>query len=447
MKRKLRRSIQRIFADTIAARTIFILLTGLFIFHVLSALTYRIGFDTDIDITNHKRLAERLASISRAITDQPENDRENLAHWLSGGALEVHWSKTPLVSTRGRLNEKALSLRHQIDLLSPEISQEKILIGSNNAADPHLLFLSWNIGKSSWVNYTISALDISNSSLIQAIFSTTLLVLVILFAAIIILNMSTRPLRECATAARQLFTIAEPVPMKVSGPREVRDVATAFNQMQGRVKHLIDERVMTLAAISHDLKSPLARLSLRIEKLENLYLKSQCQADVYEMSEMIDDILAFNKSDKIDEEVREFDIQSLLETIHDEFSDLGCNVSLNIERREKISGYPLALKRAFNNIIVNALKYGTCANINIYTEEACVLIAITDEGPGIPLDEQELVFRPFYRIENSRSRQTGGVGLGLSIARRIVLAHRGSITLENVKDAGVRVSVRLPVSG
>jgi signal transduction histidine kinase len=235
--------------------------------------------------------------------------------------------------------------------------------------------------------------------------------------------------------------------MKVSGPREVRDVATAFNQMQGRVKHLIDERVMTLAAISHDLKSPLARLSLRIEKLENLYLKSQCQADVYEMSEMIDDILAFNKSDKIDEEVREFDIQSLLETIHDEFSDLGCNVSLNIERREKISGYPLALKRAFNNIIVNALKYGTCANINIYTEEACVLIAITDEGPGIPLVEQELVFRPFYRIENSRSRQTGGVGLGLSIARRIVLAHRGSITLENVKDVGLRVSVRLPVSG
>lgn len=440
----------KLLPDTIASRTIAVLLVGLIVFHAVSICAYQIGLDSEVDTTNEMRLAERLFSIKRALARLPAAEREQTAHSLSGGPLEVHWSAVPLTVDSGHGVEQTAGLRRRLLERAPDLASGGLIIGlpsplSNKPVEPHLLLVSMKLADASWANFSIARLTGVHGTLSSIIISTTLMALGVLVLSIVMLRSVTRPLRQCAAAAQQLYVDAEPKPIPVTGPREIRDLATAFNELQQRVKRLVDDRTLTLAAISHDLKTPLTRAQLRIEDVDNAELRQHIDGDLAEMLVMIDATLAFLKGDQAGEAVRDVDLNAILESICDDMTDLGHRIAFAPERNVVLRGRHLALKRAFNNLITNAGKYGSSVRVDIHCQTGRVEIVIDDDGPGIPADQREAVFQPFYRIEASRNRATGGTGLGLTVARTIIRGHGGDVTLHDAPSGGLRARVSLPV--
>jgi two-component system, OmpR family, sensor kinase len=215
--------------------------------------------------------------------------------------------------------------------------------------------------------------------------------------------------------------------------------------MQARIKRLIDDRTQALAAVSHDLKTPLTRLRLKSEGLKDKALATSIRGDLTEMEAMLDQTLAYLSGDRTDESMRPLDLMALIQTLADEASDAGADVSVAGVERTSIEGRPLALRRALGNLIANAVKYGERARVSVRGAAGSAIITIDDDGPGIPDGGVERAFQPFQRLEQSRSKDTGGFGLGLTIARTIVVGHGGSLTLTNRPEGGLTATVVLPV--
>ena len=440
----------RLLPDTIAARTTAIMLVSVLLFYVISICAFRLGLNSEIDLTNELRLAERLSTIKRALARLPQAEREQTAHSLSGGPLEVHWSNVPLTVDRRIVNEKASGLRARLLEVAPEIGTDGLLMGapsplSDTQEDPHLLLVSMKLADSSWVNFSITTLTGPHTSLLGIFLSTSLMALAVIALSILVLRSVTKPLQRCAAAAQRLYADAEPHPIAVSGPREVRELAVAFNEMQQRVKRLIDDRTLTLAAISHDLKTPLTRTQLRIEEIDNAELRQSIDADLGEMRAMIDSSLDFLEGDRTGEPVRDVDLTAILESVRDDLSDMGHTAELASDAKVIMRGRHLALKRAFTNLLTNAVKFGSRVDVGVKRQSDRITVTVDDDGPGIPPEQREAVFAPFYRLEASRNRETGGVGLGLTVARSIVRGHGGDVVLVDGPSGGLRVVVTLPV--
>ncbi|MDX2266183.1 MAG: ATP-binding protein [Hyphomicrobiales bacterium] len=446
----LTRLVWRFVPDTIAGRTTAVLLAGLVFFHLASIWAYQVGINTEIDVTNDARLAERLYTIKRAVELRPEEEREDLAHSLSGGPLEVHWSLIRLTVEGGNGTHEA-TLRDRLRALAPELTSDKVIFGAqvtdnHRPVDPHLIFVSLQLRDGTWVNVSVTKLAGPHSSVFGVVLSTTLMAFGVLAASVLVLRMVTKPVQICADAAGSLYRGAEPSAIDVTGPREVRNLASAFNSMQDRVKRLVESRTLTLAAISHDLKSPLARLSLRAESVPEPETRRQMNVDIAEMLAMIDSALEFLKGDFTPGETRNIDVTAILVSLCNDWQDMGKTVDLKIGGDAVLRGHPLALKRAFANLIDNAVKYGGNAVVEVSADAENIRVLIADSGPGVPETLRETVFAPFFRGEDHRNTDIGGAGLGLTIARTAISAHGGEITLQNGAAGGLEVTVTLPKS-
>jgi signal transduction histidine kinase len=252
----------------------------------------------------------------------------------------------------------------------------------------------------------------------------------------------TRPLRELANAADAVGRGANHPPLAEKGARELRRATRAFNTMQERLRRYLESRTRVVAAMSHDLRTTLTRLRLRAESIENDELRARFAADLDEMSQMVHGALGLFRGLNDDEPLDRVDLDVLLETLQADFAELGASVSIEGRANAPICARPLALKRCLTNILHNAISYGTRATV-LVSDGDDLTIRIRDEGPGIPAEALDQVFEPFFRIEPSRNRDTGGAGLGLSIARDIVQAHGGSIALRNM-ERGLEVTLTLP---
>jgi len=274
----------------------------------------------------------------------------------------------------------------------------------------------------------------------------TLLVLLVSVALLSLLAVRwlTGPLSALARAADQLGQNIDRPPMPETGPTEVRRAARAFNTMQQRLSRFISERTRMLTAMSHDLKTPLTRLRLRTEMLEDETLRQKFGRDLDEMQAMVQEALEFMRDSSGAENVQTIDLMALLESLQSDYRDGGRNVAIEGRIEGSCAARPLALRRCLTNLIENALRYGERATIVCVNQADSVVLRIRDAGPGIPESELEQVFEPFYRGENSRNRDTGGTGLGLGIARNIARAHGGDITLRNLPGAGLEASLTLP---
>lgn len=197
--------------------------------------------------------------------------------------------------------------------------------------------------------------------------------------------------------------------------------------------------------MSHDLKTPITRLRLKTDGLTDSALAASISADLSEMEEMLDQTLAYLRGERIDEDMRALDLSALVQTLVDDVTDAGGEISFGGPARLPVEGRPLALKRAIGNLISNAITYGTRARLTLTHEAGSVQLVIEDDGPGIPPGHLERAFEPFQRLEQSRSKQTGGFGLGLTIARTILASHGGSVILANRPDRGLNVTVTLPL--
>ena len=272
----------------------------------------------------------------------------------------------------------------------------------------------------------------------------SLLVLLLVIVLYIAARNITRPLSELARAADSLGRDTRAVPQIAErGARELRDAARAFNTMQDRLHRYLDSRTRVLAAMSHDLKTPLTRLRLQVEALDNEPMQARIGRELDEMESMVREALALFRGLDDGEPASALDVDALVAQIRDEFRDMGATVTLTGHALRPFVGKPQALKRCLTNLIANAVKFGTRADIQI-EDGADLLIRVRDRGPGIPEEELERVFEPFYRLESSRNRDSGGTGLGLSIARDIAQAHGGSLLLANLPGGGLEATLRLP---
>jgi len=278
----------------------------------------------------------------------------------------------------------------------------------------------------------------------RLLISLVVLLVAVVAVSLIAVRWATRPLNALADAADELGRDIHRPPLPEKGPEEVRRAARAFNTMQARLAGYIRDRTRVLAAMSHDLKTPVTRLRLRSELLGDPHMKDKFTKDLDEMESMVGATLDFLRGLENREPVKPVDIMALLESLQADLRETGSAVEIEGATVKPYPGEPQALKRCLGNLIENAVKYGQSARVLVDDNDARLEIRIQDRGPGLPPAELEKVFEPFYRVEGSRSRETGGTGLGLTIARGIAEAHGGRLSLRNREEGGLEATLELP---
>jgi signal transduction histidine kinase len=269
-----------------------------------------------------------------------------------------------------------------------------------------------------------------------------LLVLILVVVLYLAARNITRPLSSLARAADSVGRDTRPALLEERGARELRDAARAFNTMQDRLRRYLDSRSRVLAAMSHDLKTPLTRMRLQVETLDNEPMQERIGHELDEMEAMVHQALSLFRGLDDGEPLTLIDIGALLEKIRAECAVLGGEVTIS-GRAQPFTGKPQTLKRCLTNLIVNAIKFGGSATVLVEDGEQ-LIIRVRDPGSGIAPEELERVFEPFYRLESSRNRDSGGTGLGLTIARDIAQAHGGTLTLHNMSAGGLEALLVLP---
>ncbi|MCB8874703.1 ATP-binding protein [Acidisoma silvae] len=262
----------------------------------------------------------------------------------------------------------------------------------------------------------------------------------------------TAPVRTLAAAAEALGRDVNAPPLPEDGPSETAAAAKAFNTMAGRIRRFVEDRTLLLTAIGHDLRTPITRMRLRAEFMEDDEQRGKMLSDLDEMEAMVSATIAFGRIASPNEPVSPIDLAELLRTVLDEAGDAAPDIAdqLRYEGPSHLTARlrPQAFKRALTNIIGNAVKYGGSAHAKLTPparDARQIKIEVLDVGPGIPPEHMERVMQPFQRLETSRNRETGGVGLGLPIARDITRAHGGDLTLANRPEGGARITITLPI--
>ena len=233
-------------------------------------------------------------------------------------------------------------------------------------------------------------------------------------------------------------------PLDPSGPREVRALTSSFNDMQDRLTRFVKDRTRMLAAISHDLRTPITSLRIRAEFIDDDENREKMIETLDEMAAMTEATLRFARDEAHTEGAEETDLGAMLESLAGDQQDLGHDCSMTSGHPIMLSCRPVALKRALRNLIDNVIRYGGSVSIDAAKHNGEVVIRVSDTGPGIPEDRLTDMFEPFVRLDEARGEETGGIGLGLAISRAIIHAHGGTISLRNRPEGGLEAEVRLP---
>jgi len=312
-------------------------------------------------------------------------------------------------------------------------------------AGPHGMQIAIRMDNGRWLNVSSQLLPPPPwtwQSLLAGAIAAILISAIVVFMA----RRIARPMRALAEAAETFGRGGEAMPLAETGPLEVRRTTRAFKSMRERIDRFVRDRTRMLAAISHDLRTPITSLRIRAEFIEDAELRSKILESLTDMHRMTEESLAFLREEAAQEPTRSTDLSALIDSLCEDLRTAGQDV-LFIESPKVIYPCrPVALKRALSNLIGNAVRYGQRARVSLKDGLEDIEILVEDDGPGIPEDARERVFEPFVRLEESRSSETGGLGLGMAIARSIVRAHGGDIALSNRPEGGLRATLHLPQS-
>ena len=285
-----------------------------------------------------------------------------------------------------------------------------------------------------------SAPALPNDFYVHLLVSLGIIVLVVM----LVVRQATKPLQQLAQAADNLGQDLDAPSLPETGSAELRTAAQAFNRMRDKIKRLIDERSRALAAVSHDLRTPLTRLRLRSELIDDERLRDQMSADLDAMAQMIDATLDYLRGLRDSEPVRPIDIDALLESLAEDSAALGRPIGIEGKAWSSYPGRLSALRRGIQNLIDNAFKYGTAPRLRIEDSPDVLRVIVEDDGPGIPPEALTRVTEPYYRPDAARASSTGGVGLGLSIVKDVALLHGGELRIANRPQGGVQAILELP---
>lgn len=280
--------------------------------------------------------------------------------------------------------------------------------------------------------------------LVALLVQTLILYGIILLPVLWVARRISRPLRDLASAAGSFDPVSPAPPLSPSGPDDLRQLIAAFNALRLRVSAMMEEKDRMLGALGHDLRTPLAALRVRIESVEDETDRARMADSVAEMNRTLDDILSLARVGRPSEPPTEVDLAALVDAVVEDFRDLGQDVSLAEAPRLPLRLRPGLMRRAVRNLIENAVRYAGAAEVRIEAGLRAVTVIVADRGPGIPADRLEQVFDPFTRLEGSRNRDTGGIGLGLALARSIAREAGGDIGLMNRPGGGLEAALTLP---
>ncbi|MGE5517635.1 MAG: ATP-binding protein [Bacteroidota bacterium] len=449
---------KRVLPDSIAGRTMVVLVVGLTLSHVLSTAVYSTDRQNAVFETSERQFADRVAAATRLLERSGTDERRTLVEVLDSPLLGVSLSPEPAVAHDHADGPERTAVQAALGPAFGPLGPERLRVADRHAGtewnavmglvhnmpENRIVQASVRLGDGTWANFALTLVRPSSLLSHRAILSTLIMALGVVLFSVWATRWIGQPLATFARAADRLGRDVNAAPLPPDGPREVRSAAAAFNQMQDRIRRFVEDRTRMLAAISHDLRSPITRLQLRAEMLPDGEARTRMLADLADMADMVSSTLEFARGEGSDEAVQAIDLAATLGAICDNASDIGLAAEYEWSGRLVCACRPLALKRALTNLVENAARYGGVARVRTTQHGRDIRVVIEDDGPGIPPESMEKVFTPFYRLEQSRNRKTGGMGLGMTVARTIVRAHGGDITLENMPEGGLRVIATLP---
>lgn len=469
---------KRFLPDSLTGRTVLVLVLGLFLSQLAAAGFFVFTHSDLARRISGRQMSERIANSVKVFSETPMEERAALLRNLNDPSFRVQWHSIPFVTAsdgdpdtdalRGELSEQLqgrvflVGARRPPSFDHPPMPEDDRPgghwdfeghvpppdamghdpLGRDPRQGPPHFRVSVRLDDGSWLNFSVNLLP--QEPLLRPGFLLPLggSMVVVMLISVFAVRRAARPLGVLAAAAQRLGRDMAAPPVPEDGPREVRAAAAAFNEMQVRLRRFIDDRTQMVAAISHDLRTPITRIKLRAEFIDDDELRGKLLLDLDEMEAMIASTLAFARNDAAKEPRTQVDLAAMLSELCGDFG-----IPYQGPEALVVVAGALGLKRAFANMLDNARKYGVDARLSLGHDAAGThaQIVILDDGPGIPEAEIEQVFAPFYRVESSRNRETGGTGLGLATARSVLRAHGGDIQLFNRPEGGLKVLVTLPV--
>jgi signal transduction histidine kinase len=477
----------RFLPKSLFGQTLLILLLGLVVSHAIGAWIYAGAREQAVRAIGGFAAAQRVANLSRLVEDAPADWRPRIVAALSDPTFRVSLASQPPAQLPADADGAAKVIEDYVRQQLPNQPDRQVRVavleptgtpGGAPFGPPfdhrpppgpmggmgmggmggmmHQMmgpdFGVWRglqvavrLSDDQWLSFATTLPQGAPSVSWQFIISMALMGVIVVAVSVWAVRRVTAPLGMLSAAADRLGRDVGAEPLAETGTREMQSAARAFNRMQERLRRLIESRTQMLAALSHDLRTPLTLLRLRAEEVADADERDKMLATIAEMDEMIGTTLAFARDEVRAEPRRRVDVAALLASVVDDMADAGLPVTMTPAAPLTHECQPGALKRAITNLLDNAVKYGKRAQAAISTTANAIEITIDDDGPGIPEAELPRVFQPFYRVEESRNRDTGGTGLGLAIAQSIMQAHGGELTLANRPGGGLRACIKLPV--
>jgi signal transduction histidine kinase len=432
----------RLIPDRIATRMAATIILSLIATQVINGLIFFALLGSPDSEGPRRVLLERVAATARIIDNAAPEDRLHFVAVLAQPPMELTLETQPPKEEPTRSWSFDIARRQIQFALGDPDRNVLVFKGTRDNSDGGSAWVPLKSG--GWLSVTVADPAIGGTHLERIALRLALVAIVVAPISFWAARKLSAPLAAFAEAAEKLGVDSGAPPLSEQGPRELRTATRAFNRMQERLKRFIDDRTRMLAAMSHDLRTPLTRLRLRAEFVEDPEQQQKMLAELDEMAAMVDATLAFAREDARREDARRLDLGELVASVCDDAVDANEDVTFEPAPRCEILGRPIALRRAIANVVGNAVKYAGGARVRVAARGAEFAVEIDDDGPGIPEHEHERVFAPFYRIETSRSRDTGGTGLGLAVARSIVHAHGGDIGLAGRAGGGLRVTILVP---
>ncbi|MEG3618693.1 ATP-binding protein [Magnetovibrio sp. PR-2] len=459
--------VKRLFPKTLTGQTVLVLLIGLTLSHVISMAIYSSDRAEVLTHIGGRDTAQHLSHIAQMIDSSPPAQRNALVTavnhegfnvWLTDESPVTHdlMPKPDIKFLRNYLHEQMNATKKPLihirvrDAHTESADQwhwlDHWLQGEAGHRELHVsIRLGEKNTQEQWLNFTIDIPQSNPLWSVTSIMSMLAMILAVAAFSFWVVRYLTVPLRGFARAATRLGKDVDAPPLEENGPQEIREAAAAFNEMQARLKRLIQNRTQMLAAISHDLRTPITLLRLRCELVDDSEERTKMQVTLDDMEKMISSTMEFASQDASEEERRKLDLTAMVASICDDMSDAGYDVSFDEPEKCHYECRPLSLQRALVNLVDNALKYGSKANVTMHCDHIHIYVTIEDDGPGIPGDKLDDVFQPFFRCDESRNPETGGSGLGLSVVKSVAHAHGGEVRLSNREEGGLRAELRLPL--
>lgn len=461
----------QLWPKSLAGQLIAVLLPALLIAQVAGFVISADERVRAIRVAARDEFLTRMGSISRLIESTPVEDHRDIVGGMASTGMRFWLSDEPPASAAAFRHEAFGRLANTL----PVTPQGETPLGTfdENMADSRKLTGEWGppppgawglppnaravavdsrygtgvvaeTSRGKWLNGVFAKPYYGQIWQAQSLLAIALTATLLSGLAVLIARRIARPMRMLSAAAEALGRGEDVAHVPEEGPDDIRRMAAAFNVMQDRLKRFLSDRTAMLAAIGHDLRTPITSLRLRAEFIEDREERGKFLATLDEMQSMTEATLSVAREQATGEPTRMVDVAALAESICEDLADMGRDVTFTETDRAPYRCSPSALGRAIRNLVENAVRYGTRARVSLTAQNGGLHLIVEDDGPGIHEDDLDRVFKPFVRLESSRSRETGGAGLGLSIARTIVRSHGGDVMLTNRPGGGLRATIQLP---